>query len=329
MAEGIKILGKPDSSATHKRSLRDLCDYICRRFGNDIIFFVDRNPNFEAILKQYYPKALVKEIDSINDIRNQSFRNLVLMEILENHEDTVVQEILNKSWLLLRKKGCLIVIVPNEEVYKHQHQIRKFKHNQVVKIIKSFGRPQLLKEQPYKWLALYVQKEPENQERELSIEKRCNVTAGLCNGKVVEFGCGRGLLTKQIHDLGLEIIGIDKNPQKISEAKRNYEGVKFILADVLELKFEYDSFDTVILPEILEHVSEAVGSKMLNIAWNILKTTGRLIVSVPNENCIPSRNHIRIFNRVSLNAILSRFGKPTLVTEQPYKWLIMYVDKRA
>jgi len=327
MAEKTKMLGKTDVFVTERQTFLDLCEYVCHRFGKDMIFLVDRNSNYEAFLKEYYPEILVKQIDSINGIENQSFLNLVLMEVLENYEEAIAKEILNRSWQLLRRKGRLVVIVPNEDVYKHQYQIRKFSCNQIMKMLQDFGHAKLLKEQPYKWLALYVQKVPDESARKLGMEKRFNITARLSKGKVVEFGCGRGLLTKHIHDLGLEVIGVDKNQKKINEAKRNYPEIKFIPADVLELKLEYNSFDTIILPEILEHISEAVGSKMLDVAWNILRPNGRLIVSVPNENCIPSRNHIRIFNRASLNAILSKFGKPILVNEQPFKWLIMYVDK--
>jgi ubiquinone/menaquinone biosynthesis C-methylase UbiE len=123
------------------------------------------------------------------------------------------------------------------------------------------------------------------------------------------------------------VVGVEKNASKIAQARKNCPGIEFVRQDVLKLPFACESFDTVALPEILEHVSESVGDRMLETAWRFLKPGGRLVVSVPNENCVPSRTHVRQFSRKSLAAILSRFGKPYLETRQPYKWLIMYVEK--
>ena len=183
-----------------------------------------------------------------------------------------------------------------------------------------------MKEQPFKWLAMYVKKNSAK-EKNKTIAKRMNIMAKLCKGKVIEFGCGRGLLAKKVHDLGLEITGVDICGKKIDEAKNNFPDIKFTKANVLELNFSLNSFDTVLLPEILEHIAEDAGDKILNMAWNILKPGGRMIVSVPNNQCIPSLNHIRLFTKDSLSTLLECFGKPKLVTAQPYKWLMMYVDK--
>lgn len=54
---------------------------------------------------------------------------------------------------------------------------------------------------------------------------------------------------------------------------------------------------------------------------------GRLIVSPPIEDCVPHRNHVRVCRRPGLEAELRPFGEPVLVTEQPYKWLPIYVDR--
>ncbi len=120
-----------------------------------------------------------------------------------------------------------------------------------------------------------------------SIEKRLKITAQLCHGKVLELGCGNGTSSAVIRNHGLVVVGVDMNGEKINEAKQNYSDISFIQSDVLNLAFSPETFDTVVLPEILEHVSEETGHSMLDTAWKLLKLSGRLIVSVPNENCIP------------------------------------------
>jgi 2-polyprenyl-3-methyl-5-hydroxy-6-metoxy-1,4-benzoquinol methylase len=160
-------------------------------------------------------------------------------------------------------------------------------------------------------------------------QRRIETTAKLCKGTAMELGCGRGELTNAIRLRGIEVIGVDKNAQKIAEARQLYPHITFHQRDVLKMSLSELAFDTVVLAEILEHVSDAMGSQMLEIAWKLLKPNGRLIVSVPNEHCIPNPNHIRQFSRRSLMAMLQRFGKPRLETDQPYKWLIMHVEKHS
>jgi 2-polyprenyl-3-methyl-5-hydroxy-6-metoxy-1,4-benzoquinol methylase len=326
MVNQTKAVREIDVTMGHKKAMQDLCEYLSRRFGREAVFFIDRNETFEAAIKNFMPGAIIRNIEAIGDLDKQEFSNVILMEVLENLESRLGNEILDKSWKILKKKGNLIVVVPNEDIYQHKNQIRQLNQNELKKILRRFGRPKLMKEQPFKWLAMYVRKNPVK-EKNKTVAKRIEVTAELCRGKVIEFGCGRGLLTKKVHDQGLEIIGVDICGKKIIEARSKFPNIEFIQADVLELHLSMDSFDTVLLPEILEHVPEDTGNTMLNMAWDILKPGGRLIVSVPNNQCIPSLNHIRLFTRDSLSTLLENFGKPNIVTEQPYKWLMMYVDK--
>jgi 2-polyprenyl-3-methyl-5-hydroxy-6-metoxy-1,4-benzoquinol methylase len=180
------------------------------------------------------------------------------------------------------------------------------------------------------WLMMYVKKRS-GEERELNRSKvnRIRATVNLCRGKVLELGCGKGYLTEEIRNQGFEVTGVDMNVEKIEKAQHRCPDISFIQSNVLKLSLPPGSFDTVILPEILEHIPEGTGNKMLDTAWRLLKNQGRLIVSVPNENCIPHPNHVRQFDMHSLKSLLSRYGKPYMSLDQPYKWLIMYVDKNG
>jgi ubiquinone/menaquinone biosynthesis C-methylase UbiE len=120
---------------------------------------------------------------------------------------------------------------------------------------------------------------------------------------------------------------VDISRDKISRARAAFPDLEFIECDIARLSLPDASFDTAVLAEVLEHVDEALGAVFLARAWRLLRPHGRLIVSVPNEDCIPHRNHVRVFDRRSLRALLRPLGRPKLVTDQPYKWLLMYVDK--
>jgi 2-polyprenyl-3-methyl-5-hydroxy-6-metoxy-1,4-benzoquinol methylase len=130
-----------------------------------------------------------------------------------------------------------------------------------------------------------------------------------------------------IRDRQLEVVGVDISGSKIARARELYPEILFIQSDVRDLALTEESFDSVVLAETLEHVPEEVGAQILSKAWSLLKPGGRLIVSVPNEDCIPHPNHVRQFDRSSLKRLLQPLGRPRLVTDQPYKWLLMYVDR--
>lgn len=315
--------------SVHKdRSVHDLLKLLTRRIKGKAIFFTDRNALYPEIMEQYSVNIETQDIRNIYREKGKLFRSVILMEVLENFSDSETVKILENGWNFLEEKGYLFVVVPNGSVYSHDYQIRSIERKKLKKLLRLFGRPKIMKEQPFKWLIMYVKKRSgEKQKLNRSKLNRIRATVGLCRGKVLELGCGEGNVTEEIRNQGFEVTGVDMNAEKIEMAQHRCPDISFIQSDVLKLSLPQGSFDTIILPEILEHVTEETGNKMLDIAWRLLKTQGRLIVSVPNENCIPHPNHIRQFDIYSLKALLSKYGKPYTSIEQPYKWLMMYVDK--
>jgi len=61
---------------------------------------------------------------------------------------------------------------------------------------------------------------------------------------VLDLGCGTGYLTNQIHLSGAKVLGIDISPSMITQAKRNYPHLDFIVADAAKLDFP-NRFDVV------------------------------------------------------------------------------------
>ena len=135
-----------------------------------------------------------------------------------------------------------------------------------------------------------------------------------------------GHLTRAIADRGLEVLGVDIGGKRIQQARKFYPDLNFEQMDILQMEID-DTYDTVVIAEVLEHVYEEIGDAMLEKAWGLLESGGRLIVSVPNEDCVPHRNHVREFSRRSLRNLLRRWGRPRLITDQPYKWLMMTGEK--
>lgn len=311
-------------------SVHELLKLLTRRVKGKTVFFTDRNAVYTKIMERYSVNMETQDIRFIYRKKETLFRSVVLMEILENFGNSEAVKILENAWSFLEEKGYLIVVVPNGSVYSHRCQVRSIERKELKKLLRPFGSPKIMKEQPFQWLIMYVKKRS-REERELNRSKvnRIRATVNLCRGKVLELGCGKGHLTEKIRNKGFEVTGVDMNVEKIKRAQLRCPDISFIHSDVLKLSLPLGFFDTVILPEILEHVPEGTGNKMLDIAWRLLKIQGRLIVSVPNENCIPHPNHVRQFDMHSLKTLLSRYGTPYTSLDHPYKWLMMYVDKNS
>jgi trans-aconitate 2-methyltransferase len=62
--------------------------------------------------------------------------------------------------------------------------------------------------------------------------------------RILDVGCGTGHLTKQIADAGADVVGVDASAEMIAEARRNFPGLKFEIADATTMRFE-QPFDGV------------------------------------------------------------------------------------
>ena len=162
-----------------------------------------------------------------------------------------------------------------------------------------------------------------------SLRDLFRATAVRCRGKTVVLGQGEGHLAKVISDRHLEVLEVNISGSKPPGTRPQSPGIPFIQSNIDELAIPEEAFNTVVFAEVLEHVDEDKGSQILSKAWRLLKPGGRLIVSVPNEDCIPHPHHVRQFNRRSLKKLLRSLGRPRLVMDQPFIWLMMYVDSTS
>ncbi len=95
--------------------------------------------------------------------------------------------------------------------------------------------------------------------------------------KILDLGCGSGQLTAKIADSGAKAIGMDRSPEMIAEARRNFPAVKFEIGDATS--FVLDSpVDAVFSNAVLHWVKDADGA-VRSIA-RALRNGGRLVVEL-------------------------------------------------
>ena len=77
--------------------------------------------------------------------------------------------------------------------------------------------------------------------------------------RILDVGCGTGQLTRAIADAGATVVGVDHSPEMIADARRNYPGLEFDVADAAALPYT-EAFDAVFSNAALHWVRDAEGA---------------------------------------------------------------------
>lgn len=116
------------------------------------------------------------------------------------------------------------------------------------------------------------------------IQERCSLS-GL---KVLDVGCGGGILSEAMSNLGAEVIGIDASDKTIGVAQAhglkvnsNVNYIQTTIEDLLE-EGVHKNFDVITCLEMLEHVPDP--SQIVKLCSGLLKDNGHAFFSTINRN---------------------------------------------
>jgi 2-polyprenyl-3-methyl-5-hydroxy-6-metoxy-1,4-benzoquinol methylase len=100
--------------------------------------------------------------------------------------------------------------------------------------------------------------------------------------KVLDVGCGNGIISRGIGSHGYRVYGIDISDKAIEKAKMltKLENVTFDNISAEQLVADGNKYDAVICSEVLEHLNDP--GKLLKVLYESLDNGGVLIVTVPN-----------------------------------------------
>lgn len=161
-------------------------------------------------------------------------------------------------------------------------------------------------------------------EKERMIRKFSAPRAG---DRVLDVGCGSGVVADVLASMGAETLAVDGNPAAIAYAKRTFRrpNLEFRQCLVDELDTAANSIDRVYCFELVEHIYEHQVRRLLGTLHGLTRPGGTLTLSTPNFRgmwpvvektldvlkLVPQLDgdqHVTHFTRDRLRAVLEESG---------------------
>ena len=134
---------------------------------------------------------------------------------------------------------------------------------------RDLGKAALRGEPSYVWRA--------GQERRLEMIRQA--AGGRIKGRILENGCGVGMYVEHLSGFGGNVIGLEYDFERATEARKRSPHIINAASEALPLPSE--TFDLILSHEVLEHVQD----DRLAICEMVhaVKPGGRLVIFVPNR----------------------------------------------
>ncbi len=119
------------------------------------------------------------------------------------------------------------------------------------------------------------------------------------NLKILDVGCGGGIICEPLARLGGKVTGIDFSPNNIKVAKihskKNKLKVNYIYKDIEKSKLD-EKFDIILMFEVLEHLDD--WKKTIKNLKKNLNKNGLIIISTINRNVLSKLFAINIAENI-------------------------------
>ena len=149
------------------------------------------------------------------------------------------------------------------------------------KIAKEWWNPKGKFKPLHKFNPIRIKYIKENIVSDFKIKNKYKPLNGL---KVLDIGCGGGLLSEPMARLGAKVVGIDASSQNIKVAKYHLNksklNIKYINASPENLKIK-EKFDIILNMEIVEHVEDV--NFFIKESSKFLKKSGIMFIATLNQ----------------------------------------------
>jgi 2-polyprenyl-3-methyl-5-hydroxy-6-metoxy-1,4-benzoquinol methylase len=164
---------------------------------------------------------------------------------------------------------------------------KKLFKTEIVKRLKAQGTDEVLSEAA---LPAYAHKNPLIDH---IFWKRLKVVANYIHKKnkkslkVIDFGCGTGVMSYELATNSHEVVGLDLDLRPVNLLKEDIDypdSITFMEGDLFDKDLEENTFDAVIALDVLEHMNDDQLRKYMGKFRSLLKDGGEVIISGPTEN---------------------------------------------
>lgn len=122
-----------------------------------------------------------------------------------------------------------------------------------------------------------------------------------CKDSTLDFGCGIGDFLK----FRGNTVGVDINPYNVAHCIESGHLSK--LLNTTDLPFAVESFDTVLMDNVIEHIDNP--TPILIECIRVLKRRGRIIIGVPGQKgFLSDADHVQFYDEASLKQLLVPHG---------------------
>lgn len=135
-------------------------------------------------------------------------------------------------------------------------------------------------------------------------EKEFEKRSDNIRGKIIELGCGSGVMSAKLAKKGYDVSVFDISKEALNTTKKNFLKNKakgeFIQGDILNQHLKPNSFDIVWNQGVIEHFDDI--PKVVSKMYGLVKKEGYLIIFVPAFNS-PLHWTYRLLNLLNLRSL--------------------------
>jgi SAM-dependent methyltransferase len=147
------------------------------------------------------------------------------------------------------------------------------------------------------------------------------------NLEVLDFGCGTGLLAKELSKKGNKVLGIDSANGMLAKAREFVQGVDFVQGDgLVEFDLGEKKFDVIVSVMCLQFIKDA--ERVLENLSKVVNSDGVIAFAIFDGKFVEANlKEEKVFDRVAgqVNMVISEDTKiPTFVHGPEYYDTIMH-----
>jgi SAM-dependent methyltransferase len=98
-------------------------------------------------------------------------------------------------------------------------------------------------------------------------------------GPACDMGCGPGHVARYLHEIGVEVCGVDLSPAMIERARRLVPGVEFRQGDMMALDAHDRAWEGIVALYSIIHISRDDMAPTLCELWRVLRPGGLLLLA--------------------------------------------------